>query len=474
MQEIKLLIDGEWRAGSGPRIPVLNPATGEPFAEITGATQADLDAALDAAERGFEIWRDVSAFDRCKVLRKAADLLRERSEDVAAALSQEQGKPLAQAKMELVLSADTIDFFAEECRRTYGKVIPGRTPGQQLMSLREPIGPVAAFTPWNFPVLQAVRKVSPALATGCSVILKAPEDTPASCAMLVQIFLDAGLPAPVLSLVYGNPPEISEYLIPHRVIRKVSFTGSTAVGKHLAAMAGAHMKRITMELGGHAPAVVFDDADPAQALQLISGAKFYNSGQVCISPTRVMVHDRHFDQFVDGFVAAAKALKVGPGNDPASGMGPLVNQKRLDDVSAIVSEAVADGATLRTGGKRIGNEGFFFEPTVLTDVPVDARIMNDEPFGPVALINRFSDDDEVMAEMNRLDYGLATYAYTRDADRIQRLSRRAETGMLAINSQSVSFVEAPFGGVKDSGYGSESGAEAMDSYLNVKQVNVNL
>ena len=474
MDDVKLMIDGQWRDGRGARIPVTNPATGEIVFHITGADQSDLDDALSAAEIGFEIWRATSAYDRSAVLRRAAQLLRERSDEMARVLTLEQGKPLSEAKGEIGLTADTLDWFAEEGRRVYGKVIPARNPSLQVMSLREPIGPVAAFTPWNFPVLQAVRKLSPALAAGCSAILKAPEDTPGSCALLIQILLAAGLPGSVLSLVYGVPSDISEYLIPHRTIRKVSFTGSTVVGKHLAAMAGRHMKRVTLELGGHGPAMVFADADRDHAVKMIATSKYRNAGQVCVSPTRIMVHESHYDGFVEGFVSAAEAIKVGDGMDGSTAMGPVVSQRRLDAISSLIRDATDRGATIRTGGKRIGNEGFFFQPTVLTDVPLDSRIMQEEPFGPVALISRFTDDDTAIAEANRLDYGLAAYAYTRSAERIQLLSRQVETGMLAINSQQVSFVEAPFGGIKDSGYGSESGAEAMESYLNMKHVNVTL
>ncbi|TPI56068.1 NAD-dependent succinate-semialdehyde dehydrogenase [Mesorhizobium sp. B3-1-3] len=472
MDDVMLLIDGEWRKGRGDLIPVVNPATGRTAFHITGASDADLDDALAAVRRGFLQWKGTSAFERSKVLRRAAELLRERADEIARILVTEQGKPLAEAKGEIAFSADTIEWFAEEGRRTYGRVIPSRAANSELIAYREPVGPVAAFVPWNFPILQAVQKLSPAFAAGCSVVLKAPEDTPACCAALAQVFLDAGAPGGLLQLVYGVPSRISEYLIPHPVIRKVSFTGSTQVGKNIAAMAGRYLKRVTLELGGHSPTIVFDDADIDNTIKSIAGVKFRNAGQVCVSPTRILVQDRSYERFIDGFVSATRAIKVGDGLDPSTTMGPLVSQRRLDAIERLVQDAVRHGATVETGGKRIGNEGFFYEPTVMTNVPAGAQAMNEEPFGPIALIAPFKDLDEVLAEANRLDYGLAAYAYTNSSQTIQLLLRSVESGMIAINSQQVSFPEAPFGGMKDSGYGSESGTEAMESYLNTKLVHV--
>src|SRR3954452_13133041 len=385
-------------ASTAETLPVLNPATGEPVGTVPVATREDLDEALEAAQRGFRTWKAVSAYERSKIMRKAAELLRQRVDEIARIMTIEQGKPIAEAKGETLAAADTIDWFAEEGRRAYGRVVPARAEGVYQLVIKEPVGPVAAFTPWNFPINQAVRKVSAALCTGCSVILKGPEDTPASCAELVKAFLDAGVPADVISLVFGRPAEISEYLIAHPVIRKISFTGSTAVGKQLAALAGQHMKRATMELGGHAPAIVFKDADVAKTTKLLGGAKFRNAGQVCISPTRFLVHETLYDEFVDGFVAYSKNLKVGDGMDPQVKMGPLAHARRIEAMEGFVADAEAKGAELRTGGKRIGNQGFFFEPTVFTDVPLDARIMNEEPFGPIAAINRFADEEEAFEE----------------------------------------------------------------------------
>jgi succinate-semialdehyde dehydrogenase/glutarate-semialdehyde dehydrogenase len=468
---VELHVAGAWRgASSGETLPVLNPATAEPIGTHPVATRDDLDAALEAAQRGFKAWKAVSAYDRYKIMRRAADLMRERVDENARILTLEQGKPLAEAKMEAGAAADIIDWFAEEGRRAYGRVVPGRAEGVMQIVIKEPVGPVAAFTPWNFPINQAVRKISAALCTGCSVILKGPEDTPASCAALIRAFLDAGVPGDVIGLVFGHPAEISEYLIAHPVIRKVTFTGSTPVGKQLASLAGAHMKRVTMELGGHAPAIVFKDADIKKATKLLAAAKYRNAGQVCVSPTRFLVHETLYDEFVDGFVQYSKGLKVGDGMDPQTRMGPLAHARRIEAMEGFVADAEAKGVEVRTGGKRIGNQGFFFEPTVLTNVPRDARIMNEEPFGPLAAINSFSDDEEAFAEANRLPYGLAAYAYTRSAETQTRLASRVESGMISINHHGLALPEVPFGGVKDSGYGSEGGSEAIEAYLNTKFV----
>lgn len=468
---VSLRIADAWRpASTGKTLPVLNPATGEEIGTVPVSSREDLDAALEASKRGFQAWKKVPAFDRYKIMRKAADIVRERADTLARIMTLEQGKPLVEAKLEVLGGADTIDWFAEEGRRAYGRVIPGRAEGLMNIMVKEPVGPVAAFTPWNFPVNQAVRKVSAALATGCSVILKGPEDTPASCAELIRAFLEAGVPNDVLGLVFGDPAEISEYLIPHPTIRKISFTGSTAVGKQLAALAGQHMKRVTMELGGHAPAIVFKDADVTKAMKLLGGAKYRNAGQVCIAPTRFLVHESVYDEFVDGFVALSKGLKVGDGLDPQSKMGPLAHARRIEAMESLVADAQEKGAEMPIGGKRIGNQGFFFEPTVFTDVPLDARIMNEEPFGPIAAIRSFSDDEEAFEEANRLPYGLAAYAYTRSAATATKVASVVETGMMSINHQGLGLPENPFGGVKDSGYGSEGGSEAIEAYLITKFV----
>jgi len=465
----ELHIAGTWRAAdAGETIDVINPATGQPIGNVAHARISDLDAALEAAEKAFRGWKEVPAMQRYQVMRKAANLMRERADEIAAIMTMEQGKPVGEAKIETLFGADIIDWFAEEARRTYGRVIPARMDGVTQLVVKEPVGPVAAFTPWNFPINQAVRKISGAVAAGCSIILKGPEETPASCAALVKCFVDAELPDGVVNLVYGIPAEISEYLIPHRTIRKITFTGSTAVGKQLAALAGEHMKRVTMELGGHSPAIVFEDADVEVALNVLTANKFRNAGQVCVSPTRFLVHEKHYDRFVEGFTDFASNLPVGDGLDTNNKMGPLAHDRRVDAIEGFVADAVDKGATIRTGGKRKGNEGYFFEPTVMTDVPLDARIMNEEPFGPVAPISSFSDFDAVVAEANRLDYGLAAYAYTKSAKTAEAIGSAFESGMVSINHHGIGLIETPFGGVKDSGYGSEGGSEAIEAYLNTK------
>lgn len=467
--DVQLLIDGKWcDAVQGQTIPVLDPATEEVIGKVACATKEDLDLALAAAERGFETWRNMSAYDRSGILRQAASILRERLEDVAYMLTREQGKVLAQAQLEIQGAADIIDWFAEEGRRTYGQIVPARFPGISQLVYKVPVGPVAAFTPWNFPVTQVVRKLAAALAAGCSIIVKAPEETPASPAELVRAFQDAGVPAGVIGLVYGVPAEISEYLIPHPVIRKVSFTGSTSVGKHLASLAGKHMKLTTMELGGHAPVMIFDDADVEKAIEVTAAAKFRNAGQVCTSPTRFLVEEGVADRFLEGFVDAAKAVKVGNGLDSETQMGPLANERRILAIEALISDALSAGATLRTGGRRIGNKGYFFEPTVIADAPASSRIMKEEPFGPVAIINRYKGLNEILEEANRVPYGLASYAFTNSQRTADALARNIEAGMLTINHNGLALPEVPFGGTKDSGYGVEGGSEGIQAYMETR------
>jgi succinate-semialdehyde dehydrogenase / glutarate-semialdehyde dehydrogenase len=469
--DVKLFIDGEWRdALAGETIDVRDPATEEVIGRIAHARRADLDLALTAADKGFRLWRDVSAFERSKLMRKAADLLRERVDAISYVMTREQGKPFAQSKSEILAGAETIEWFAEEARRTYGQIIPARSGQVAQMAIKVPVGPVAAFTPWNFPINQVVRKLSAALATGCSIIVKAPEETPASPAELIRAFVDAGVPAGVINLVYGTPAEISEYLTAHPVIRKISFTGSTPVGKQLAALAGSHMKRATMELGGHAPVLIFDDADIENAIATTIPSKFRNSGQICVAPTRFLVQEGVADRFLDGFVRAAEKIVVGNGLHSDVTMGPLANERRIPAIEALIQDALSRGARIMTGGKRIGNKGYFFEPTVIADVPVEARMMNEEPFGPLAIVNRFSELDEAVAEANRLPFGLASYAFTRSARTAHLLASRVEAGMISINHNGLALPELPFGGIKDSGYGTEGGSEATQAYLETRFV----
>lgn len=470
-QSVQLFIDGQWRdSRSGKTIDVINPATEEVVGTVAHAEKADLDLAIAAAEKGFRIWRKLPPLDRSRIMRTAADLLRQRIETVAALMTCEQGKPLAESRTEILASAEILEWFAEETRRTYGRVIPARGEGIYNLVLKEPVGPVAAFTPWNFPVSQAVRKLGAALAAGCSVIIKPPEETPASPAQFIRALSDAGLPAGVVNLVYGIPSEISGYLIPHPVIRKISFTGSTPVGKQLASLAGQHMKRITMELGGHAPAIVFDDADVQVAASVLAAGKYRNAGQVCIAPTCFLVQDAVYDQFLEEFVEKTVALKMGNGAEPSITLGPLASGRRQEALGALVDDALQRGAKIATGGKRNQNKGYFFEPTVLTDVPKGARAMNEEPFGPLSLVSRFSDLEEALAEANRLPYGLASYAYTRSVRTATAVAAVIESGMLSLNHYGLAVPEVPFGGVKDSGYGSEGGSKAVESHLSTKFV----
>ena len=468
---VQLLIDGQWCDAAQRRtLPVVNPATGETIGTVAHADQADLDRALEAAAKGFQAWRKVGAFDRYKMMRKAADLFRERADQIATLMTMEQGKPVGEAKLEVLAGADIIDWFAEEGRRAYGRVIPARAPGIYQLVLREPVGPVAAFTPWNFPINQVVRKLSAAVATGCSIIVKAPEETPASPAELIRCFVDAGCPAGVVGLVYGVPAEISNYLIPHPVIRKITFTGSTPVGKQLAALAGLHMKRSTMELGGHAPVIVFDDADVDAAAKLLAGGKFRNAGQVCVSPTRFLVQEGVYQQFVERFVEHATAIKVGNGLEKGVNMGALANPRRPAAMDAHVEDARKAGGKVRIGGSRIGDKGNFFQPTVVTELPNSAKSMNEEPFGPLAIINPFAKFEDAVREANRLPFGLASYAFTRSAKTANAIASEVEAGMMTINHLGLALPEVPFGGVKDSGYGSEGGSEAIEPYLNSKFV----
>jgi succinate-semialdehyde dehydrogenase/glutarate-semialdehyde dehydrogenase len=468
----QLFINGQWQdAADGRTLAVFNPASGKEIGRVAHAGKADLDKALEAAQKGFETWRDMTAADRSKIMRKAAGLMRERAGEIAPLLTQEQGKPLAEAKGEAMAAADIIEWFAEEGFRVYGRIVPSRwNLSVRQMVLKDPVGPVAAFTPWNFPINQVVRKVGAALAAGCSMLVKAPEETPAAAAALIRAFADAGIPPGVLGLVYGDPAEISSYLIPHPVIRKITFTGSTPVGKQLAAMAGQHMKRVTMELGGHAPVIICEDADIPLAVKAAGAAKFRNAGQVCIAPTRFLVHESIKNDFAQALAKYAQGLKVGDGLTEGTQMGPLANPRRLTAMAEFHEDAVKSGAQVLTGGKRIGDFGNFWEPTVLVDVPLQAKVFNDEPFGPVAGIRSFSKLEEAIAEANRLSFGLAGYAFTKSLKNADLLSRRVEVGMLWVNMPAMPSAEMPFGGIKDSGYGSEGGPEALDAYLNARSV----
>jgi len=465
------LLIGEEAIGASGRdtIDVLDPATGEVIAALPKATTADLDAALEAAARGFKQWRATSADQREAVLRKGAALIRERAKDIGAAITREQGKPLKEAVGETIYCAMLLEFYAGECKRLYGKTLV-RPDGQRVEVRHEPVGPVAGFSAWNFPALNVIRKVGGPLAAGCSVIVKPSEETPAGGLGIVQALRDAGVPADVCQAVFGVPDDISRHLLASPVIRKLTFTGSTAVGKHLAKLAAENLQRATLELGGHGPVLVFNDADIDKALDTMAGNKFRNAGQVCVSPTRFLVEEDVFERFRDGFVERAKAVKVGNGFDGDTVMGPMASQRGPDGIQTKLADALDKGAKLGAGGNRIGNQGYFHEPTVLSEVPLDATIMNEEPFGPVAMINPMKGEEAMIEEANRLPYGLAAYAWTQDAKRRMRLTSEIEAGMIAINGGTVSAVDAPFGGVKWSGYGLEDGAEGVTACMVSKTI----
>lgn len=467
---LHMMIDGEAVSGGGRRtFPVLNPATEAVIGELPMAEPADLDRALAAAERGFARWRKASAQERSAVLDGAARLLEERKEQIARIATMEEGKPIAESRIEVSMVANLFRFYAGEVFRTYGRVLV-RPEGQRATVVHEPVGPVAAFAPWNFPLSNPGRKLGAPIAAGCSVILKAAEETPGAALAILQCLYDAGLPGDVAQAVFGDPAQVSSHLIASPVIRKISFTGSTQVGKALMKLAAEDLKRTTMELGGHGPVLVFDDVDVDQVLDQVVPHKYRNAGQVCVSPTRFVVQEGVYDRFVSGFVERARAIKVGDGLQDGVRMGPLANARRPDAMERLIADAVQAGGTLECGGTRVGNRGFFFAPTVLTQVPLSAEIMNEEPFGPVALINRYSTEDEMVAEANRLPYGLAAYCWTRDAKRQKTLPPRIETGMLAMNTTTVGGPDSPFGGVKWSGHGHEDGPEGLAACLVTKAI----
>ncbi len=467
--DLALLINGSWKIGEGrDSFAVVDPARGETIGEVPLATPADLDEALDAADKGFVLWRATPVEQRAAILHKAASLIRERADAIARLLTQEQGKPLSEAKGEVIGSAQLFDWAAEEASRIYGRVLV-RPSGQRSIVIKQPVGPVAAFSPWNFPVYLMAKKLAPALAVGCSVIAKPPEETPGSCGALMRCLFDAGLPTGVAQMVHGVPDAVSRHLLASPVIRKVSFTGSTPVGRHLMRLAADGLKRITMELGGHAPVLVFEDCDLEKTLDMVVPQKFRNAGQVCVSPTRFYVQEGIYDRFIAGFAARTQQVKTGHGLDAETRMGPLANVRRPGAVAALVEDAAAKGARVVAGGHR-GNAGFFFEPTLLADVPDTADIMNKEPFGPVAVAAPFTTLDDAIMKANRLPYGLAAFAFTESMRQANLLGDAVESGMVGINTFAISVPDAPFGGVKDSGFGSEGGIEGIESYLATKAI----
>jgi succinate-semialdehyde dehydrogenase/glutarate-semialdehyde dehydrogenase len=469
--DVLLCLEGEW-VETGAWLDITNPATGGIIGRVAKAGPREIERAVRAAVTGFDQWRQISAFERAAILHRATGIIRQRLESIARIVTTEQGKPLAESKSEILGACDTVDWFAEEGRRAYGQIVPSRAPGVLQMVLKDPVGPVVAFSPWNFPINQAMRKIGTALAAGCSIILKGPEDTPAGPAEIVRALHEAGVPKGVVSLLYGKPSEISAALIPHPAIRKISFTGSTAVGKELASLAGRHMKRMTMELGGHAPAIVCADADLDLAVRVIAAAKFRNAGQVCTAPTRILVQRPVFQEVLGRFLDISAARRVGDGLREETTMGPLIHSRRVADITVLLEDARQKGATFHLGGERLAGAGSFFAPTVLTGLTQDMRLMNEEPFGPVAMLLPFDTVEEALAESGRLDYGLASYAFTHSLATATMLTCGMQAGMLTINHNGLALPEVPFGGIKDSGYGTEGGSKAINDYINERLVSL--
>ncbi|MRX10950.1 aldehyde dehydrogenase family protein [Pseudoduganella sp. FT25W] len=466
---LHLFINGAWLAAAGrDTAAVINPATGATLGRLPLATTADLAGALETARDSFDIWRRTVPAERARVLRKAATLMRERAEHIATMLTLEEGKPLAESRDEVLRAADYFEWFAEEARRIDGRVVPANRPGVQQLVKRQPIGPVAAFTPWNFPAITPARKLAAALAAGCSIILKPGEESPATALALARCLDDAGLPKGVLQVVFGVPDRVSAQLIASPVIRKVAFTGSMPVGRLLSERAAAGVKPITLELGGHGPVLVFADADIDAAAKDGAANRFRGTGQICIASTRFLIQSDAYHRFAERFVAATRQLVIGDGMAPETQLGPLANPRQLAKMEALVADAVEQGATLLTGGKRIDRPGYFFAPTVLADVPMSARIMHEEPFGPIAVLRPFDTLEDGLAEANRLPYALSAYAFTRDARTALDVGDGLEAGMVGINQYRIVATELPFGGMKESGHGSEGGTEGIAAYLTNK------
>ncbi|MDZ5698313.1 NAD-dependent succinate-semialdehyde dehydrogenase [Chelativorans sp. M5D2P16] len=475
--DLQLYIDGTWRAAtSGETRPVTDPATEETLGTIAVAGEADLDAALEAARNGFEVWRRTGPWERARIIRAVAELIRARAEEIATAMSLETGKPLAEAKGEVGGTADQFEWYAEETKRIYGQVIESRTGDSRMAVIHQPVGVVAAFSAWNFPALLPARKIAAALGAGCSIIIKPAGEAPASCAAIVQACHDAGLPKGVVNLVTGNSDMIARYLVSSPVVRKVSLTGSVPVGKQILHLAADGVKKVSMELGGHGPVLVFSDADAEKSAEICARTKFRNCGQVCISPTRFYVHESQYDAFAARFAEVARSIKLGRGLDEGTEMGPMANRRGLETIKELVDDATARGARVLAGGNppAAANRGYFFEPTVLGDVPDDARIMREEPFGPVAPLTRFKSYDEVIARANALPFGLAGYVFSNDLGTATRAYEDLEVGMVGVNEMLLATAEAPFGGIKESGMGREGGSFGIHDYLETKYVKVKL
>lgn len=453
-------------------IPVVNPADGREIGVLPQADDRQLDHAVNAAQRGFAVWSRISAYERSKVLRAGAQLIRERLESLARVMTLEQGKPLGESRIEWSMCADALEWAAEEGRRTYGRVIPSRAIGVSQVVHKFPIGPVAVFAPWNFPAFSPIQKIAPALAAGCSVVMKPASDTPTSSIEIARLLHEAGLPAGALNIVHGNAGKVSQKLIDSPAIRKVSLTGSVEVGRLIAAQAGRGLKKCTMELGGHAPVLILRDADVDHIAPLAAAAKYRNAGQVCTSPTRFLVEAPLYERFVEAFCAHAVSLRVGDGLVDGVQMGPLVSLRQVRTMTRLVDDARARGAHVALGGEPLheSQPGYFFQPTVIRDAPDDARVLHEEPFGPIAIMIKVANLDEAIARANELPFGLASYCFTRDSSHIDRISRELQAGMLAFNQFQAGAIEAPFGGVKDSGFGAEGGTEGVEGYLQTKFV----
>ena len=471
--EIALRIGNEWRREGRETGDVINPATGDVVGHYPIATEVDLDDALSAAAKGFEIWRNTPAADRGALIRKAGQILASRADEIATRITLEQGKPLSSARYEAIFGQGELDWYAEEAVRAYGRVIPGREPGQRNLVIKEPIGPALIIAPWNYPLLSPNVKIGAALAAGCSVIVKPSEETPAGCMELVRAFVDAGLPDGVLNMVTGVPDQISRHLLGSPIIRKLSFTGSTKVGKHLVGLTTTHLQVPTMELGGHAPVIVSGDVDVEAVADALVAKKLQNGGQVCLAPTRFYIQSGIYDRFVDRMARGMSSVRVGDGMVAETGLGPMVNAASVERLEAMTTDALDRGARLVTGGKRIGNKGFFFEPTVLADVPDEALIMNEEPFGPIVPCQSFTSLDEAIAKANALPYGLNAYAFATSRADVQRLGAELQSGIVSINRTNAVYAETPMGGVKSSGYGKELGSEGIDAFMVSKFISEN-
>ncbi|MBB4349394.1 NAD-dependent succinate-semialdehyde dehydrogenase [Aliirhizobium cellulosilyticum] len=463
--DLKLYIHGEWVAGADGTSPVHNPATYEQIGLVPLASKEQVDKALQSAAEAYRTWSRMSPLARGAILKKAAQLIRERADHIKRQLTMEEGKPLHESHYEVYTSADYFDWFAEEGKRAYGRTIPGRNAGSRQTVNREPIGPVAAFAPWNFPAITPTRKIAASLAAGCVCIIKPAEECPSTALAIVRALHDAGLPKGVVNVLFGNPAEISEKLISSPHIRKISFTGSLPVGRLLGRLAADEIKPITLELGGHAPVLVFDDADVDAIIDLSVRSKYRNAGQVCLAPTRFLIQEGIYDKFVSAFVDRTKALNIGNGLNPETDVGPMANQRRLSATSELVEDAISKGAKIRTGGPSERNAGYYWNPTVITDLSPDARLMNEEPFSPIAMLAPFGSMEDALVEANRLPYGLAAYVFTRSHKTAYEVTSNVEVAMFGVNQYSITVAETPFGGIKESGFGSEGGIEGLQGYM---------